>query len=113
MLNFLKDIRFRDKFILVGFIITLLAFIVSDPDLGIITELPAGALLISITLVLAKCFPFILMLHLSRKALLDYISFDDLYYKAKQEPCGAGLMAIAVGLVFVSIAVVIHAAVGA
>jgi hypothetical protein len=111
MLAFFQDIRFRDKFIVLGFLITVAAFVLSDPDLGIITSLPGGTLLISITLVLAKCFPFILMLHISRKALLDYVEFDELYFKAKQEPCGAGLMAIAVALVFISISLVIHAAV--
>ena len=50
------------------------------------------------------------MLHLARKALADYIDLEEYFKKALMTPEGAGLALIGIGLIMVSISLVILAA---
>lgn len=87
------NIRFRHVFLLGGSAIVLAALYLTDPDHGITT----GMLLLSlVTPLLAVGF-----VHLSRKALHDYVEADarKLFAKASEHPIGAGLALVALSIV--------------
>lgn len=86
--------RFRDKFLLGGSFIVMAALLATDPDNGLST----GMLLLN----MSKGLLILLVVHWSRKALLDYDSADmsDLFSKAKETPEGAGKALIAVAIIF-------------
>ncbi len=102
--------RFRYKFMGLGGIFVMLSWILTDPDLGIIQNLPVGSSTIAMIIVLLKTVLYIGMLHCSRVALFDYLVLGDIIKKAIEEPKGAGLVFIGIGLAMVSIAITILAA---
>jgi len=105
------NIRFRNVFLGIGGFLTLLVLLMSDPDGGLIKNLPFGAGTLSILIVLVSSILYIGVLHLGRKSLIDYINLEQYFKKALLTPEGAGLALIGVGLMMVSIALVILAAV--
>jgi hypothetical protein len=102
--------RFRHLFIGMGSILVILALVFSDPDSGYIENLTIGAGAISIVINLAISVLYIGLLHLSRKALIDYVDFKTFFKKALQSSEGAGMAIIGIGLIMVSISIVITAA---
>lgn len=103
--------RFRHAFMGIGGILVLLILLLTDPQNQLITNLPFGAGTLAILIILLSSLLYITVLHLSRKALFDYIDMEEYFKKAILTPEGAGMALIAVGLAMVSIAVVILAAV--
>ncbi len=87
--------RFRDKFLIGGSLIVLIALFATDPDKGLST----GMMLLSI----ASGMLTLILAHWARKALFDYDEADmgDLFAKAKESATGAGLALL-------SLAVVLH-----
>lgn len=103
--------RFRDIFLGVGSFLVLVLLLLSDPQSGIIAQLPFGAATLGLVLNLVIAIFFVGFLHFSRKALLDYLDLEIYFKKAIESPVGAGLALISVGLMMVSIALVVLAAV--
>ncbi len=94
-----------------GSILTILLWLLSDPDSGLIQNLPFGASTVATLLILMKTIFYVAMLHLSRRALIDYIDLNTYFVKALQTSEGAGRALVAVGIIMLSISVVMMAAV--
>lgn len=104
-------LRFRHAFLGLGSLLTVFVLLMSDPDAGLIRNLPFGAGTLSVLIILVTSILYIGVLHLARKALADYIDLEQYFKKALATPEGAGLAIIGVGLMMVSIAIAILAAV--
>ena len=102
--------RFRNIYMGIGSVLTLLVLLLSDPDSGFITSLPYGSGTLTILIVLLTSIFYVALLHLSRRALMDYVDLSRFFAKAIQTPEGSGLAIIGVGLIMVSVALVILAA---
>jgi multisubunit Na+/H+ antiporter MnhB subunit len=94
--------RYRDKFMFVGTGVVLLALFLSDPDGGILQNLPFGGSTIAGLLVFSKAILALAFAHYGRKALFDYPEgdFQTTAAKALEGSTGAGLLAIAYAVVF-------------
>ena len=102
--------RFRTVYLGLGSILIGIILFLSDPDSGFITSLPFGAGTLTILIVLVSSILYVALLHLSRRALMDYVDLSRFFTKALQSPEGSGLAIIGVGLIMVSISIVILAA---
>ena len=102
--------RFRNVYMVIGSLLTLILLLLSDPDSEFITSLPVGAGTLTILIVLVSSILYVALLHLSRRALMDYVDLSRFFTKALQSPEGSGLAIIGVGLIMVSISIVILAA---
>lgn len=102
--------RFRQVFVGMGSLLTVGVLLLSDPDGGLVKNLPFGSGTLSILIILVSSILYIGLLHFARKGLIDYIDLEQYFKKALQTPEGAGLALIGVGLIMVSIAIVISAA---
>lgn len=104
-------LRFRHAFLGLGGFLTVLVLFLSDPDVGLVQNLPFGAGAFSVLITLVISILYIGVLHLARRALADYIDLEVYFKKALLTPEGAGLAIIGVALMMVSIGLVILAAV--
>lgn len=102
--------RFRNIFIGIGSLLVIILLLLSDPDGGLVQNLPFGAGTLSIIIILVISILYVGLLHFSRKALLDYLDLEELFNKAKLTPEGSGLAIIGIGLIMVSVSIVILAA---
>jgi len=103
--------RFRHAFIGIGGILIVFILLLTDPQNDIITNLPFGSGTLAMLIVLFSSLLYIGFLHIARKGLLDYIDLKIYFEKALLTPEGSGLALIAVGLIMISIAITISAAV--
>jgi hypothetical protein len=113
--NFSLNIRPRTQYTVLGTIVVFLLMIISDPSLGIITEMPFGAEQLVLLTIIAKSVLYATLLHVTRKAFLDYPEADikNAMSKAIETPTGAGLIVIGVGLITVAFSIVIALAASA
>lgn len=101
--------RFRDIYLGIGSLLVVIILLLSDPDNGFIQNLPFGAGTLSILIILVVSILYVGLLHISRKALLDYIDLAEFFKKAIQTPEGSGLAIIGVGLMMIAISIVVLA----
>lgn len=100
--------RARTNYVYVGTLIIFILLILIDPDAGYIQQLPFGAGLVStLALLLRGCLACSLV-HITRKALLDYPEADmrQLGHSALQKPEAAGLYAISISLYTLAYAII-------
>ena len=102
--------RFRYVYMGLGTLFVAILLTITDPDLGIITELPFGATFIANLAILTKSIIYVAMLHVSRKALFDYLDLEDYFKEAIKTPEGSSGALNATGLYAFAIAIVIFAA---
>lgn len=102
--------RFRNVFIGIGSLLTIIVLLLSDPDGGFVQNLPFGSGTLSVLIILVSSILYVGLLHLARKGLIDYIDLEQFFKKAFQTPEGSGLAIIGVGLIMISISIVILAA---
>ena len=102
--------RFRDIYLGVGSVLVLAVVFMSDPSVGLISQLPFGSSTLGLIINIIISLFYIGLLHYSRKALIDYIDMEVFFKKALETSQGAGMALIGVGLIMVSIAMVIVAA---
>lgn len=102
--------KFRHIFLGIGSLLTVIVLFLSDPDSGLIFNMPFGASTLTILIVLASSILYIGLLHLGRKALIDYVDMSEFFRNALRTPEGSGMALIAIGLLMVSVAIVILAA---
>lgn len=103
--------RFRDIFLGIGSVLVLILLFLSDPQSAVVAQLPFGAGTVSTLMNLVTSLLFIGVLHLARKALVDYIDLEEFFKKAIETPEGAGRALMAVALMMISVSLVIYAAV--
>lgn len=111
MKTFFSKLRFRNIYMVFFSIVVLLAAFFSDPDNGFIQNMPMGAGFLATLLVLTKAVIYVTLLHISRKALFDYIDLEEFFNQAKTSPTGSGLALVAVTIAMVSISILIYATV--
>lgn len=102
--------RFRDIYLGVGSVLVLAVVFMSDPSVGLISQLPFGSSTLGLIINIIISLFYIGLLHYSRKALIDYIDMEVFFKKALESSQGAGMALIGMGLIMVSIALVIVAA---
>ncbi len=103
--------RKRNWFAVVGTSIMIMLWLITDPDMNIVTNMPAGAKILDIFTVLSKGVIYMLAVHMGRKYILDYINFAALINKAAETSEGAGKAAIAVSIYTLAMAIAVYAAV--
>lgn len=98
----------RFRYVYMGLITTLVLalLLLTDPDSGLINNLPFGATTLGYILFCFKAVLGVVFLHVSRKGLMDYIDLKSVFDKAMTSSEGAGLATIGIGLVFLSIALI-------
>ncbi len=106
----MKQIRFRHVYMGLGSLFVVLAWLLTDPDMGIVTALPIGASTIATVIILLKSVLYVGMLHISRIALFDYLNLSEFFNQAKTTSEGSANALIAVAIAMLSIAVVMYAA---
>ena len=106
-----KGIRFR--YLYMGFfsLLAMLLLFVTDPDSKLITALPIAAGFVATVVLLVSAVLYVTLLHLSRRAMFDYVDLSVFFTKAMETSTGAGLALIGVGLSSVAISIVILASV--
>jgi hypothetical protein len=104
-------LRFRHAYMTLGSFLVILLWLLTDPDNNIVQHLPFGASTVATLLILLKSVLYVTVLHLSRKALMDYLDLKTVFDRAMQSSEGAGRVFMGVGLVFVAISIVIYSAV--
>lgn len=105
-----RRIRFRYVYMCLFTILILFGLFASDPDVGWIKDLPVGATFVANNLIALRIITFVTLLHLSRRALIDYVRLGRFFFKALETPAGAGLAIVGVGLFMVAISLVMIAA---
>ncbi len=98
----------RFRYVYMGLIVTLVLalLLLTDPDSGLIDNLPFGATTLVYILFCFKSVLGVVFLHVSRRALLDYIDLKSVFDKAMTSSEGAGSATIGIGLIFLSIALI-------
>ena len=101
--------RFRNLYIVASCVMAIILLFTSDPDVGLVQNMPVGAGTIATLILMFKAVLGVAVLHFSRKALMDYAEadFQAMLKKALETPTGAGLAAIACSLMTIAIAIVI------
>lgn len=101
--------RFRDLYVIVGTITTILLLFISDPDSKLIQNLGGFASTIIVLTIIAKGILGAALLYVTRKAMFDYkvADFAKLGENATRTPEGAGLYAIAIAIMTVAFAIVL------
>ena len=106
-----KGIRFRYLYMGFSSVLVLLLLFVTDPDSKLLTALPIAAGFVATIVLLVSAILYVTMLHLSRRAMFDYVDLSVFFSKAMETSTGAGLALIGVGLSSVAISLVILASV--
>ena len=106
-----KGIRFRYLFMGLFGALALLLLFVTDPDSKLVTALPIAAGFVATIVLLISAVLYVTLLHLSRRAMFDYVDLSVFFTKAMETSTGAGLALIGVGLSSVAISIVILASV--
>ena len=104
------NMRFRDVYMILGTILTLAAWTLTDPESGLVQQLPIGASTVATIIILLKSILYVGVLHLSRRALFDYLNLAEYFENAKREPVAAGLALNAIAIAMVAISIVMYAA---
>lgn len=103
-------IQFRYIYTILGSLLVLGAYILSDPDTGIIQGLPIGAGTIATILIMLKAVWGVGLVYISRLALVDYINLKEVFDKARTTAGGAGQVFVGISILTLAIALVVAAA---
>ena len=103
--------RFRNAFVVMGGLFAILLLFLSDPDLGIVQNMAVGAGTVATLIFLFKAILGIGLLHLARKALMDYpeADFRKLGIEALKDPKASAMYAIAIAIYSLAIALMAFA----
>lgn len=102
--------RFRDIYLGVGSVLVLAVVFMSDPSVGLISQLPFGSSTIRTDHQHHHQSVLYRTTTLLPQALIDYIDMEVFFKRALETSQIAGMALIGVGLIMVSIATVIVAA---
>jgi hypothetical protein len=94
-----------------GSFLVLAIWLLTDPDLGILNQMSFGASTLATIVLTLKVVLYVAILHISRKALFDYIDMERVFQKAITTANGSGYVAIAVSIICLAISILIYAAV--
>lgn len=103
--------RFRYVYIGLGSILAILMLLISDPQTGLIENMPFGASTVANLVLMFRVILFAALLHVTRKGLFDYIDLRVVFNQAIRTPEGAGKVFIGIAIFCLAIAILIFAAV--
>lgn len=106
-----KLIRPRVTYAILMILLVTITWVLADPDIELFANLKYGSTIIPLLLATTIAFLFTGIAHTLRKSLMDYVNLEELYNRAKTTATGAGLFALAVSIVFLSISFIIVAAI--
>lgn len=106
-----KNMRFRHVYMVFFSLVVLAAMVVSDPDTNIIQNLPFGGAVVASLIVLGQAVLLVVLFHLSRRGLFDYIHLWDFFKKSLETPEAASRALVALSIMMFSIAYLIVAGV--
>lgn len=103
--------RKRSLFIWGGLFVVFSLWLATDPDLKLFTNMPFGASLVGLITILVSVIPWLVILHMARKALFDYdaADFRELIERATESSTGAGLALVGFSIAILAISVIIAA----
>lgn len=107
IIDVFRKMRFRFVYMVLFTIVALLALFLSDPDLGLIQGLSYGAGFIATCVVLTKVIIYVATLHVSRRALVDYLDLQKYFEKALEEPMAAAVALVSVAIMMLCITLII------
>ena len=107
----IKHPRFRDTFLIIGAVFVTILYILTDPNLHILKNMPFGASTLVLLTTLLKSVWYVGFLYVSIRAILDRIDLEQLFENADKTPEGSARVLIAISIMMVAIAIVIYAAV--
>lgn len=109
IMEYIKNIRPRTHYTITGTLVVFILMFISDPDTHILENIPFGAEQLVLLTIIAKSLLYATLLHVTRKAFLDYPEADyrSLLSKAIESPTGAGAAAIALSIMTFAFALVI------
>ncbi len=93
-----------------GSVLVILLGLLSDPDTGLVQNLSFGTSIVASLIILSKAVLYVTLLHLSRKAVMDYIDLEVYAKEAIKSPEGSASLIIGVAIYALAISIVIHAA---
>lgn len=102
-----KYTRFRFRFMAIGMLMFVLAYVLTDPDLQLITNLSFGTALVAAVVPMLRGFLYLAFMHLARKAFFDYLDLEVAIKSALKTSTGAGLVVLAMGLYTLGFAMVV------
>lgn len=97
--------KFRFVFMICIPILVIILNLLTDPDLGLIQNLPFGASVIAYATFSLRALLAVVFIHISRKALMDYLDLKLYTQKALTSSEGAGLVVVGVGLMCIAISI--------
>ena len=99
----------RTTFLAYGFTFWILNMLVSDPDLGLVQNLPIGSFTITMISLLSWFFPVAILYHVTRKGLFDYYDTENMLKVARTSSEGAGKAVIGMAINNLAVAILIAA----
>lgn len=98
--------KFRNIFLILIPILVIVLSLLTDPDLGLIQNLPFGASVVAYATFSLRALLAVVFIHLCRRGLIDYVDLRLYFEKALTSSEGAGSAIVCVGLICISIAIV-------
>jgi hypothetical protein len=103
-----KKISFRFVYmIFFGLLLTAATLLTEER----MVKLPFGAGMTTDMLYTLRTVVYVALMHVSRRALVDYIDLEEVFKKAMETSEGAGKIFMGIGLMMVAVAICIFAAV--
>lgn len=103
--------RLRDTYLIYGTLLALALYTVTDPDLGLISNMTYGGETLALVVLTIKAVIYLSLLHWSRKALFDYPcgDFEALGDMSIKTPVSAAIYAVAIAIMSLAISIIISA----
>lgn len=102
--------RFRNVYTVFGGTLVIILMILTDPSTGFITDMKYGASVLAYLVSVLLVVLLVGLMHISRKALLDYIDLEKIVQDAVNNK-QSGLVVIAVSLITMSVSLIISSVV--
>lgn len=104
-----KVVNVRSIFLGLGSLIVIIAMFLTDPDGGIVQNLPFGSSTATFLIYLSTAIIGVGLLYLCERALFYYVDYFEVYKKAMTTENGPGLVMLAISLQMVAVAIVFNA----
>lgn len=103
--------RFRNVYMVYFGIVVLLLMIVSDPDNGLIQQLPFGASQVATLILMSRVVLYAALFHITRRGLFDYVNYREFLSQSLKGNMAAAIGALAISVAMIPVAMLIVAAV--
>lgn len=104
-----KMLNVKTIFLGGGSFLVILAMYLTDPDKGLIRNLPFGSSTTTFLIYLCTAIIGVGLLYLCERALFYYVNYYEVYTKALKTENGPGLIMLAISLQMVAVAIIFNA----